>query len=569
VNDAVTETNLASATPDAEVSTKEAVAAEVGETQVVNGESADAQFKTDEGAEISAAGDTPLLDDLQAHEAESLVTVLNGGAADEDEPSGSALDEPVLQPEPDAVAAAANSNDAPVAPVAPAPALAPKPMPKPKAGGSRPAAVPRPIAPTAAADPAAIAAAEKFGEVDGDGNVFVLEAAGKRQVGSVPGASASDALRVYVQRFLALDAKVALFTNRLEAADLSVKEIDSTLTKLEGELEAPAVVGDVDGLRSRVAALKERAATRREELETARAAAKAEATAQRTALIERAEAMAAADESSVNWKNAGEEFRGLLDQWKNLQSNGPRIDRGYEDDLWKRFSAARTTFEKARRAYFTELDEKSASAKAKKEALIKEAEKLSSSTDFGATSGAYRDLMAKWKEAGRANRKEDDELWARFRAAQDKFFEARDAANSATDAEFAENLKKKEALLVEAEALLPIKDLNATKVALRSLQDRWDAAGKVPRASVATVENRMRAVETAVREAEQVQWKRSNPETKARVNSATAQLEKAIADLEADLTAAKAKGNAKKIAEIEASLTARKAWLDQISRSAE
>jgi len=567
VNDAVTDATLGATTPvapDSESTAPAAVDAGAVEPDA-------AAVGANETTAVSAvAADSPAVDQVETDTAESLVTELNGGAVDEDVPSGDVLDEPVLAPVPDAAAvepvetpAAVGANETTAAP---APTPAPRPIPKPKAAGPRPA-VPRPIVPATGSDPAAIAAAEKFGEVDAEGNVFVLEAPGKRQVGSVPGAAASDALRVYVQRYLALEAKVALFANRLEAADISGKEIDSTITKLDAELESPAVVGDLDGLRARLATLKARAVTRREELDAARAAAKAEATAARTALIERAEALAAANGANVQWRAASDELRGLLDQWKVQQSSGPRIDRGYEDELWKRFSAARSTFEKARRAYFTELDEQSAKAKAKKEALIADAEKLATSTDWGATAGAYRELMAKWKQAGRANRKEDDELWARFRAAQDKFFEARDAANSATDAEFAENLKKKEALLVEAEALLPIRDLNAVKTKLRNIQDRWDAAGKVPRGSVASVEGRMRAVEQAVRDAEQAQWKRTNPETQARVNSATTQLEKAIADLEADLAAAQAKGNAKKVAEIEASLTARRAWLEQIQKS--
>ncbi|MCL1801165.1 MAG: DUF349 domain-containing protein [Promicromonosporaceae bacterium] len=462
-----------------------------------------------------------------------------------------------------------DTEAAPVVATKPAPAPGPAPKPgKPKPSAKPGSAAPRPATPASTLDPARIAEAAKFGEVDPDGGVYVLEATGKRQVGSVPGAAPDDAMRVYIQRYLALDSKVSLFANRLEAADLSVREIDSTLSKLEKELIEPAVVGDLDGLRNRVTALRERAATRRAELDAARAAAKDEATASRTALVERAEALANADAAKVQWKTAGEEFRGLMDTWRSAQQNGPRIDRKYEDELWKRFSAARRIFDQARRQYFSDLDERNASAKVKKEALIKEAEKLSASTDWAKTAGAYRDLMAKWKEAGRVGRKEDDALWAQFRAAQDKFFDARDADNQATDAEFEDNLKKKEALLVEAEALVPIKDLTTTKATLRSIQDRWDAAGKVPRAKVATVENRMRAVEQAVRDAEQAQWVRTNPETKARATGAAAQLEKAIAGLEADLAAAQASGNVKKAAEIEAAITARKAWLEQVQAAA-
>ena len=173
--------------------------------------------------------------------------------------------------------------------------------------------------------------------------------------------------------------------------------------------------------------------------------------------------------------------------------------------------------------------------------------------------------MAQWKAAGRASRADDDALWARFRAAQDAFFAARDAQSAATDEEFRANLEVKEALLAEAEALLPVTDLAAAKSALHRIQDRWEAAGKVPRGDVQRIEGRLRAVETAVRDTDQAQWKRTNPETRARAEGAAAQLEQAIAGLEADLDRAKAAGDARKIADAQAALDARRAWLEQVA----
>lgn len=177
--------------------------------------------------------------------------------------------------------------------------------------------------------------------------------------------------------------------------------------------------------------------------------------------------------------------------------------------------------------------------------------------------------MARWKAAGRASRKDDDALWARFRAAQDTFFQARDAVNSATDAEYAANLEVKEALLTEAEALVPVKDLAAAKAALRDLQERWEEAGRVPRGDLQRVEGRLRAVENAVRDAEQAQWTRSNPETRARAEGAAAQLEAAIEALEADLAAAQSRGDARAVKEAETALAARRSWLEQVVRAAE
>src|SRR5699024_5012556 len=128
----------------------------------------------------------------------------------------------------------------------------------------------------------------------------------------------------------------------------------------------------------------------------------------------------------------------LLDEWKNSQRSGARIDKPTEDALWKRFSAARSTFDRGRRQFFAELDRQHEQAKSAKEKLITRAEELQNSTDWGATSAAYRQLMDEWKAAGRASRKEDDALWARFRAAQDVFFNARQAQNEAIDAEYEE-----------------------------------------------------------------------------------------------------------------------------------
>lgn len=491
---------------------------------------------------------------------------------------------------PAAEAPAPAAQDAPAESDAPAPAptprpAAPRPGPRPKpsalphpprkpaapAGAPAPAAAAPevPVVPALADDSAAAKAAAAFGRVDEDGTVYVREQAGERTVGQFPGVSTEEALALYVRRYLDLQAKVALFEARLTSTDLSVKEIDQTLARLTEETAEPSAVGDLDGLRARVDALRGAAAERRSQLETERAAAKAAALAARTEIIEAAEKIAATDPSRMQWRPAGEELRALLERWKEAQRTGPRIDRASEEALWKRFSHARTAFDRERRHYFAELEQRNAAAKAAKEKLVAEAEALSSSTDWGPTAGAYRDLMARWKAAGRASRKDDDALWARFRAAQDTFFQARDAANSATDAEYAANLQVKEALLVEAEALVPVKDLAAAKSALRDIQERWEEAGRVPRGDLQRVEGRLRAVENAVRDAEQAQWTRTNPETRARAEGAAAQLEAAIEALEADLAAAQSRGDQRAVKDLETALTARRSWLEQVVRAAE
>ena len=472
--------------------------------------------------------------------------------------------------------------DAPVAPQTPEPTPRPVPRPTPRPTPRAPLARPTPVAGTAAGsdsapaitipvpdEAAATAAASAFGRVSEDGSVYVIEASGERLVGQFPGVSSDEALKLYIRRFLDLQAKVVLFEARLGSAEMSVKEIDQTLARLGDEISEPSAVGDLAALRTKLTDLEGLAKKRRAQLEGERNAARGVAVAARTTLVETAEAIAGTDPAKIQWRPAGDQLRVLLDEWKEAQRSGPRIDRPIEEDLWKRFSHARTAFDRERRHYFAELEQANTEAKSAKEGLVAEAEALSSSTQWGSTASAYRDLMARWKSAGRANRKDDDALWNRFRAAQDAFFNARDADNVATDAEFGANLVVKEAILAEAEKLVPVSDLTRAKNLLRDLQDQWEAAGKVPRADVQRVEGRMRAIETAIRDAEDSAWKRTNPETQARAEGAAAQLETSIATSEAELAEAQAKGDKRKIKDLEAALVAKKSWLEQIVKAAQ
>ena len=505
-----------------------------------------------------------------ANEAES-------GPAEESPAAKAASAEPAVEPaeSADAGTAAPAESETTGQPGAPQPAEQPEPAQTPGQPGApqaaeHPGTAPAPAKAPAPAestiDPEEAMDAAKWGRVDGEGRVYVQDGGTEREVGQFPDVPIAEAMAFYVRRFLDLKATVDLFAMRLP--QLSIREIDSTVKSLGESLAAPAAVGDLDGLRARFEALRAVAAERRAAINAERAAAKEQALKDRTAIVERAEAIAAQDPGRTQWKSSGAELRELLEQWKGAQRRGPRLDRPTEDGLWKRFSHARTTFDRHRRQFFSELDAKQAQVKAAKEALIKRAQEMSSSTDWAGTSAKYRALMEEWKRAGRASRKEDDALWARFRAAQQVFFDARRAKDEAADAEFAENLKVKEALIAKAEALLPVKNVKAAKRALRPIQDAWEEAGRVPRNAVRRLEGRMRAVEDAIREAENAEWRRTDPETKARAEGLAGQLEDSIAELESDLAAARAAGDAKKIAEAEAALTARRAWLEQVRRSA-
>src|SRR4051794_31645990 len=289
---------------------------------------------------------------------------------------------------------------------------------------------------------------EQWGRVDDDGTVWVRTSDGERAVGSYPGATPEAALAYYHRKYDELAGQVTLLEQRIAAGQLSGSQAESAVRRLAETVPDAHVVGDLAALSSRLEALTPLAQARRAESERAAREARERAATARRALVEEAEALAAPDPERITWKSSGDRLRELFEDWKRMQRES-RLDKATEDELWKRFSHARTTFDRKRRHYFGALDEQRAAAKEAKEAIVAEAEELSSSTDWGATAAAYRDLMARWKVAGRAAKRDDDALWARFRAAQDAFFSARQEAAASTDAEFRENLTHKEELLAE------------------------------------------------------------------------------------------------------------------------
>ncbi len=402
-----------------------------------------------------------------------------------------------------------------------------------------------------------------YGRVGDDGVVYVFTPDGEREVGSYPGVTPGDALAYFIRKYEELAASVNLLVQRIGQPEVPSKEIAESIAALRPQLVDARVVGDLPALEATLDEIDAALTERRAIEAAARAQAKAAATVAREALVAEAEGITAQPEARIQWKTSGTRMRELLDLWKEHQRSGPRLDKDLEAALWQRFSAARNGFDKARRTHFAMLDSAHGEAKRAKEKLVAEAERLANSTDWAPTAGAFKRLMDDWRRAGRASRADDDALWERFKAAQDSFFAAKDAEAAAEDEEFRANLAVKEALLADADKLLPVRDLEATKQSLRVIQDKWEAAGKVPRADMERTEKALRRIEQAVREAEDRRWSASNPEAAARAQSLVDQLEKAVASLEADLAKAQASGNDKRVREAQAALVARQAWLTQ------
>ncbi|MFD8217051.1 DUF349 domain-containing protein [Streptomyces sp. NPDC059697] len=396
---------------------------------------------------------------------------------------------------------------------------------------------------------------DPWGRVDETGTVYVRTADGEQVVGSWQAGSPDEALAYFERKYEGLVVEIGLLERRVKTTDLSAKDAQIAIDHIRGQVDAHHAVGDLEALKKRLDKLVETVDARREERKVQRAKQSDEARHSKEALVVEAEELAQSDQ----WRAAGERLRSLVDTWKGL----PRLDRKSDDELWHRFSHARSAFSKRRKAHFASLDAQREDARKTKEKLVAEAESLSASTDWGPTAARYRELMADWKAAGRAQREHEDDLWNRFRGAQDVFFAARSSVFAERDAEQSENLKLKEELAEEAEKLVPVQDLKAARAAFRSINERWEAIGHVPRDARPKVEGRMHAVERALQESEEAEWRRTNPEARARAEGLTGQLQAAVDKLQGQIETARTAGNASRADKLQKELDGRQALLDQ------
>ncbi|WP_285502228.1 DUF349 domain-containing protein [Actinokineospora sp. NBRC 105648] len=417
------------------------------------------------------------------------------------------------------------------------------------------------VAPPPAAPPAAdstapqVAAAStdpaKWGRVDADGTVYVRTADGERAVGSWQAGEPAEGLAHFARRFDDIRTEVELLATRLASGSGDPKAAATNAKHIKDGLDEAHVVGDLAGLAARIDHVLANAAVAVDKAKHAREEARAGSVARKQELVEEAERLA---EESTQWKVAGDRLRAVLDEWKTIKG----VDRKTDEQLWRRFSKARDTFNRRRGSHFADLDRQRATAKSRKQELVEEAERLSNSDDWGPTAGRYKELMLEWKAAGRAPKDADDTLWQRFRAAQDAFFAHRSSVFDERDAEFSDNARKKEELLAEAEKINPADSgLDAARAALHKIQERWEEVGKVPRERIRDLEGRLRAVEERVRTAVEAQWRRTDPEAEARA----AQFRERVQQFESQAAKARAAGDKRRAEQAEAQAAQWREWL--------
>ena len=195
----------------------------------------------------------------------------------------------------------------------------------------------------------------------------------------------------------------------------------------------------------------------------------------KSALCEKVEAIAAQEITSSNqWNALSREIEALQAEWRKIGF----ATRKDNQKVYDRFRAACDQFFSRKREYYNEFKDSMNDNMAKKLAIIEQAEALKGSTDWKKTSDALIELQRQWKEIGAVPRKKSEQLWKRFRAACDAFFNERDK-QAKPENDFYGNLRAKRALIEEIEAYVPA-DADADAAAARAFADRWNAIGFVP-----------------------------------------------------------------------------------------
>ena len=399
-----------------------------------------------------------------------------------------------------------------------------------------------------------------FGRVDETGNVYVVDAGVERLIGSQPEMSIEQAVALYTKRYQDLADSVRLLEQRAKAK-ADPKSIAKSAEKLLADLVSPSALGDLAALRTRVSAVKDSLSEALAEANAKHAEDVAAALASRETIVVEAEKIAAQDPQKINYKATSMKMTELFTAWQELQKNSLKVPKTKADELWHRFSKARNAFDAHKRSYFAAAD---AAAKIGKQAKLDLVVKSEALVSKGADAvNDYKELLTAWKALPKTKLKSDDAHWARFKAAGDAIYAAKNEKAAADDVAYSASLAGKLALLEEAEKI-DTSNLEAAKTAMKSINARWEKAGKVPRDQIRPTEDRLKAVEAKIRKAEEELWRKSDPATIDRTNSLRSQLEAQIEKMESELESARASGEAAKISKAQEALDTKKTWLEVV-----
>ena len=197
---------------------------------------------------------------------------------------------------------------------------------------------------------------------------------------------------------------------------------------------------------------------------------------EKTKLCEMTEAIASKEVKSSNeWNTLSAEIEEIQKKWRTIGF----ATRKENQKIYDRFRAACDKFFERKREYYAQFKDTMNENMEKKLSLIEQAEALKDSKEWKKTTEALIALQKQWKEIGAAPRKKSEQLWKRFRAACDSFFNERDA-QAKPENDYYGNLKAKKALIEEIKAYELSEDAAANLAAAKEFAAKWQGIGFVP-----------------------------------------------------------------------------------------
>ena len=197
----------------------------------------------------------------------------------------------------------------------------------------------------------------------------------------------------------------------------------------------------------------------------------------KTELCEKIEAMDVSGLKTYNaWDKATETVMAYQEEWRKIGYAPRKVNQ----KIFDRYRKACDAFFAAKTAFYKEVKAEMAENLEKKKALCEEAEAMKDSTDWKETTDKFIKIQKQWKEIGPVTKKHSDEIWKRFIAACDYFFEQKGKNVSDQRSEETENLEKKQALIVKIEELKPGENQKEAHDALKGFMEEWRNIGHVP-----------------------------------------------------------------------------------------
>ena len=395
--------------------------------------------------------------------------------------------------------------------------------------------------------------------MDPSGTVYVRTADSEREIGTWQAGDPDGAVAFFGQRFDGIVAEVDLLEQRLRSGKLNPDEARSILRKHRSDWLTAHAMGDFVGLEARLAGLDGLVDAQRAERSETRARVQSAAKEVKERLVTEAESLG----RSNDWRSGVTRFRQLLDQWKAQ----PRLDRHTDDDLWHRFSAARTAYTRRRKAHFAEASAKRDGAREVKERLVVQAEELATldrvGTDRGEAPCAHGRVASRGRCAEGHRRRAVGAVPRGVRRLLRRAYCALLGPGLGVRRE----PRREGGAPGRGRSTRPRPRAGPARATMRSVNERWNEIGKVPRDSMKSIEARLRAVEKAIDDAEQQRWQRTDPELRARAESTVTMLRDSVDKLIGQLDAANAKGDSTAAASAQEALTTRQSWLAEAERA--